>query len=278
MSLIQTGSEAGVLLRERYGASGVHLPLRVDAAGVVPLLLAHRSVRVFDPAPVPDEVVDTLISAAQSASTSSNLQSWSVVVVREGNRRNAVATLAGDQQFIREAPLFLVFVADWARGVAIARRHGEAAEGIDFLDSTLVATIDAAIAAQNAVVAAEALGYGAVFVGAVRNHPEELSATLGLPDAAFPVVGVAIGSPSAADRSQVKPRLPQSVVRHDERYRAADDDDIEGYDRTLRAFNESQGRAGGWLESVVSRVRSRTALHGRERLRTALEERGLPSF
>jgi len=269
--------DAALVAHRRYGDALPGVALRTDDAGVIPLLLAHRSVRAFDGAPLDDAVVDTLVAAAQSASTSSNLQSWSVVVVRDPEHKHAVATLSGDQEFIRDAPLFLVFVADWARGAELARGRGEASEGIDFLDSTLVATVDAAIAAQNAIVAAEALGLGAVFVGAVRNNPRELAGLLGLPDASFPVVGVAVGAPAAHDRSEVKPRLPQSVVRHDETYRPAASEALEEYDRTLRLFNSSQGRVGGWIESVVARVRSRGALHGRERLREVLTERGLPS-
>jgi len=269
--------DAALVAHRRYGDAQPGVAVCTDDAGVIPLLLGHRSVRAFDGARLDDVVVDTLVAAAQSASTSSNLQSWSVVVVRDATHKDAVATLAGDQQFIRDAPLFLVFVADWARGVGLARGRGEASEGVDFLDSTLVATVDAAIAAQNAIVAAEALGLGAVFVGAVRNHPAELADLLGLPAAAFPVVGVAIGEPSADDRSEVKPRLPQSVVRHDERYRAADGGALEDYDRALRGFNASQGRTGGWIDAVVTRVRSRSALHGRDRLRGVLAERGLPS-
>ena len=276
MSLIDAEVGAETLVRDRYG---IHPPigLRVDSAGVVPLLLAHRSVRAFAPTPIADDVVDTLIAAAQSASTSSNLQSWSVIVVRDAERKAAAAALAGDQQFIADAPVFLVFVADWARGVAIARHRGEASTGVEYLDSTLVATIDAALAAQNAVVAAESLGLGAVYVGAVRNNPLQLSELLGLPDATYPVVGVAVGHPAEGDRSSVKPRLPQSVVRHDERYRPADAPDIEAYDRVLQEFNRSQGRSGGWLDAVVARVRSRAALHGRDALRSALDKRGLPS-
>ncbi|WP_433584737.1 NADPH-dependent oxidoreductase [Microbacterium hydrocarbonoxydans] len=269
--------DSGTLLRERYGVDAGDESLCLDESGTIRGLLAHRSVRAFDGRPVDPAIVDTLVTAAQSASTSSNLQSWSVVVVRDKTHKSAVAALAGDQEFIREAPLFLVFVADWARGAAISRSRGEAAEGIGYFDSTLVATIDAAIAAQNAIVAAEALGLGAVFVGAVRNRPDELSALLGLPDASYPVVGVAVGWPDTARPTRVKPRLPQSVVRHDERYASASASDLARYDEALRRFNESQGRTGSWLDAVVARVRSRSALHGRERLRGILSSRGLPS-
>ena len=262
---------------ERYGVGAEAPAIVTDEHGVIPVLLGHRSVRTFAPTPIGDDVVQTLVAAAQSASTSSNLQTWSIITVTDPAHKDRVATLAGDQDFIRDAPVFLVFVADWARGRAIAAAAGTGSEGIDYLDSTLVAVIDAAIAAQNAVVAAEALGLGAVYVGAVRNNPAELSALLELPAGSFPAVGVAIGHPRDDIPTGVKPRLPQSVVRHSETYRPAAADEIDAYDDTLRAHNDRQGRTRGWTDAVIERVRSADALHGREALRGVLHERGLSS-
>ena len=159
----------------------------------------------------------------------------------------------------------------------IAAAAGSGSEGIDFLDSTLVAVIDAAIAAQNAVVAAEALGLGAVYVGAVRTIPPKLSALLELPEGSFPAVGVAVGHPRDDIPTTVRPRLPQSIVRHSETYRAAAVDEIQAYDDTLRAHNGRQGRTRGWTDAVIERVGSADALHGREALRAVLHERGLSS-
>ena len=261
----------------RYG-SGVDAPAIVDdERGVIPLLLDHRSVRSFARTPLAEDVVETLVAAAQSASTSSNLQTWSVVTIADPAHKDRIATLAGDQDFIRDAPVFLVFVADWARGRLIAEAAGAASEGIAFLDSTLVAVIDAAIAAQNAVVAAEALGLGAVYVGAVRNNPRELSDVLDLPAGSFPVVGVAVGHPRDDIPTAVKPRLPQSVVHHRETYRVADPSELTAYDDTLRAHYHQQGRARGWTDAVLERVRSAEALHGRDLLRGILYDRGLAS-
>ncbi|WP_243073616.1 nitroreductase family protein [Microbacterium sp. SS28] len=275
MTNITATAEPGTAAR--YGAGAEAPAILDDERGVIPLLLAHRSVRAFAATPLDEDVVPTLVAAAQSASTSSNLQTWSVVTVSDAGHKDRIATLAGDQDFIREAPLFLVFVADWARGRSIAADAGAGSEGIDFLDSTLVAVIDAAIAAQNAVVAAEALGLGAVYVGAVRNSPGELSDVLGLPRGSFPAVGVAIGHPRADVRTAVKPRLPQSVVRHSETYRAAESAEIAAYDDTLREYNTSQGRPRAWTDAVVERVRSADALHGRDLLRGILYSRGLAS-
>lgn len=260
-------------LVRRYGAAAP----RAAVAGneVISLLYRHRSVRRYTDEPVGDDIVTALIAAAQSAATSSNLQTWSVIEVREPARKDAVALLAGDQDFIRRAPVFLVFVADWARNRVIAERRGAPTGGIDFLESTLVGFVDAALAAQNAVVAAESLGLGVVYVGSVRNAPERLADLLGLPPGAFPVVGLAIGHPDPADPAGVKPRLPQSAVRHRESYALTDEADVAQYDGALTDYYATHGSARGWVEAVLDRVRDASSLHGRHTIGDALARRGL---
>ncbi|WP_242419926.1 nitroreductase family protein, partial [Frankia sp. CpI1-P] len=160
----------------------------------VTLQLAHRSVRRFTPRPVTDDELAALVAAAQSASTSSNLQAWSVVAVRDPQRKDRLAALAGNQRFISEAPLFLIWIADLSRAHRLAdgAGAGRVPEGTDYLESTILGFVDAALAAQNAVVAAESLGLGTVFVGAVRNHPEQIAAELGLPPHAAAAFGLAV--------------------------------------------------------------------------------------
>lgn len=264
------------LVAARYGDPESPAP-PAPANETIALLYRHRSVRSFTDAPVDEQTVSALIAAGQSAATSSNLQTWSVIEVRESNRKDKIAKLSGDQDFIRQAPVFLVFVADWARNRFIAERHGAPTEGIDFIDSTLVAFVDAALAAQNTVIAAESLGLGTVYAGAVRNHPEELSDVLGLPPGAFPVVGVAIGHPHPSAPGGIKPRLPQGVIRHRERYAGPSEEAVAKYDSTLSSYYGTQEGRRRWVDAVLQRVRDRVSLHGRDRLRGALERRGLPS-
>ena len=263
------------LVAARYGEdSSVPLgPLNQT----IELLFRHRSVRQFEPTALDEATLTALVAAGQSAATSSNLQTWSVIEVRDPEHKDAVARLAGDQDFIREAPVFLVFVADWARNRLLAEHRGEPTEGVDFIDSTLVGVVDAALAAQNTVVAAESLGLGTVYVGAVRNHLEELSELLGLPAGAFPVLGLAIGYPHPDAPGSIKPRLPQSVVRHRERYALPQNEALAKYDATLHAYYQTQGDPRGWIDAVLQRVRSRLSLHGRDKIRGVLERRGLPS-
>ncbi|MFE4834619.1 NADPH-dependent oxidoreductase [Arthrobacter sp. NPDC056691] len=264
------------LVAARYGDSD-DSAYPVPANETVALLYRHRSVRSFTDAPVDEHTVSTLIAAGQSAATSSNLQSWSVIEVRDPAHKDRIALLSGDQDFIRQAPVFLVFVADWARNRLIAERQEARTAGIDFMETTLVAFVDAALAAQNTVIAAESLGLGTVYVGAVRNHAEELSGVLELPPGAFPVVGLAVGHPDPTAPGGIKPRLPQDVVRHRERYTRPSEESVAKYDATLSAYYESQGEPRGWISTVLQRVRDRASLHGRDRMRDALGRRGLPS-
>ncbi|MET0453723.1 MAG: NADPH-dependent oxidoreductase [Mycobacterium sp.] len=255
----------------------------VDAAlGVhnetLALQLAHRSVRKFLPRPVGDEELSALVAAAQSASTSSNLQPWSVIAVRDPQRKARLADLANHQQFIDDAALFLVWVADLGRARRLAQRAGTPLDGADYLESTIIGVVDTALAAQNAVIAAESQGLGAVFVGAVRNHPEEVAAELGLPPHAVAIFGLAVGVPDPTEDAGIKPRLPQAAVLHHETYDAgAADAHLPDYDGRLAAYNARHGLAGNWSERVLARLAGPQSLSGRHLLREQLTRLGLPS-
>ncbi|MEC5387502.1 NADPH-dependent oxidoreductase [Uliginosibacterium sp. H3] len=268
------------LLRARYGAD--HIPASAsryapDAINpVLETLLAHRSVRGFRKDALPAGTLELLIAAAQSAPSSSNLQTFSVVSLEEPERKSRVATLAADQEFIREAPLFLAWLADLSRLQHIADAGQVEAEGLQYLDTFLMGAIDAALAAQNVVTAAESLGLGTVYVGALRNQPLEVARELGLPQGVFPLFGLAVGVPDAARPASVKPRLPQELVLHREQYNTAPvDAGIARYDTLIADFNRSQGLPPArWTERTLERVRSVSALRGRDKLREQLGVQG----
>ncbi|HKD74790.1 MAG TPA: nitroreductase family protein, partial [Ktedonobacterales bacterium] len=161
-------------------------------------ILNHRSVRAFLPRALPEGTLDLLIAAAQSASTSSNLQFWSVVAVQEAERKSRLAELAGQQQFIRDAPLLLVWLADLSRLDRIAGERQAQVEGTNYLEAFIVGIVDAALAAQSALIAAESLGLGAVYIGAMRNLPERVAEELKLPPHVFAVFGMSVGYPDLA--------------------------------------------------------------------------------
>jgi nitroreductase len=277
--------------RLRYGAGTTFAPPAVWN-DVLAQQLGHRSVRDYRPDPVPDETLSALIAAAQSAPTSGNLQLWSVVAVRDADRRTRLAKLAGEQDFIARAPLFLVWLADLARARHITTELGPAsaegaasaeaavsaggvvsAEGAEFVEAAVLAFVDVALAAQNASLAAESLGLGTVFVGAVRNNPLEVSDELGLPPNVFPVFGLTVGYPDDFDRTAVKPRLPQEAVLHHERYEL-ESAHVTTYEGLLNTFYTEAGLPTGWIDRVIHRLGTVEGLKGREHLREALQTRG----
>jgi len=269
------------LLSTRYAAEipqALSTSTPADLNPILETLLAHRSVRAFLPEALAEGTVELLVSAAQSAPSSSNLQTFSVVAVTEPERKQRLSTLAGDQAHIREAPLFFAFLVDLTRLSDAAARAHKPAAGLEYLDTFLMGALDAGFAAQNAVTAAESLGLGTVYIGALRNKPEEVARELGLPEGVFAVFGLAVGRPDPARPASVKPRLPQSSVLHYEQYsvdaqrQAAD---VARYDEALRAFQRTQRLPEiGWSEAATTRVRSGAELRGRDRLRDALDKLG----
>nr|WP_242042235.1 NADPH-dependent oxidoreductase [Leptolyngbya sp. FACHB-541] len=264
------------LIQERYGIRAFD-PERWNET--LTALLSHRSVRAYLPDPLPPHTLETLVAAAQSAATSSNLQTWSVVAIADPTRKDTLAQLAGNQAHIRQCPLFLVWLTDLARLHQLASQRGLTAEGLDYLEMFLTATVDAALAAQNATVAAKSLGLGTVYIGGMRNHPEQVAETLQLPPHLFAVFGLCVGYPDPAKPAAIKPRLPQAAVLHHETYNIAQQEGaIAQYNEIMQQFYQSQQMnvTGDWVEHSLKRVATGQALSGRDRLKEILQRLGFP--
>ncbi|MCZ8185768.1 MAG: NADPH-dependent oxidoreductase [Beijerinckiaceae bacterium] len=266
------GKERLVQARYRDGQGPAHLRWNETLS----VLAAHRSVRAYKPDLLPEGTLETLVLAAQSAATSSNLQTWSVVAVTDPARKAVLAEVAGGQKHIMQAPLMLVWLADLSRLKAMAERRGQAAEGLDYLEMATVAIIDAALAAQNAVIAAESLGLGTVYIGALRNDPGRVATLLDLPEMAFAVFGLCVGFPVDEVVTGVKPRLAPEVVLHRETYgQSADPEAIARYDAAMQEFQGEQAmRRQPWSDQALARVADARSLSGRDVLARVLNERG----
>lgn len=241
------------------------------------LLLSHRSVRHYTIDPLPPGALEAALAAAQSASTSSNLQVWSVIAVADGPRKQRLSVHAANNAHVATAPLVLVWLADLARLRRLGEAAGAATEGLDYFEAFLLAATDAALAAQNAMVAFESLGLGGCYIGGMRNNAPAVAAELGLPTHVFALFGMTVGVPDPARPAQVKPRLPQEVVLMREQYVWSDEQraGIAAFNDRLRAFQRSEKmREQDWTDLVTRRVRDAQALTGRHILRDFLNSIG----
>jgi FMN reductase (NADPH) len=218
------------------------------------LLLKHRSIRKFTNQPVPENQFEAIIAAAQRASTSSNMQAYSVIRVQSPELRKALAELAGHQAYIFECAEFLVWCADLHRLQHTCGLYGK--ELARTTENFVIATVDASLAAQNAAVAAEAMGLGIVYIGGIRNQIEQVSELLKLPELVYPVFGMCIGYPEQAPDQ--RPRLPQTAVVHTDVYdEGKHNEEVASYDREYRSYILE--RSGGKRDTVWSREMSERA-------------------
>ncbi len=265
------------LFTARYGQVAGAVPPLPAALNTPALqvLMSHRSVRQFDDRPLAEGTLEWLVAAGQSAPSSSNLQTWSVVAVTDTARKARLAQLVGGQAHVNAAPLVLVWVADLSRLQRVSQAAEQPIDGVHYLDTWLMGVIDAALAAQNTVVAAEAAGLGTVYLGAIRNQPEAVAAELSLPAGTFAVFGLCVGHPDATPTA-IKPRLPQSAVLSHEQFQLTDvPRDVAAYDSHMNGFYASQNlKAVRWSDHSLARLRTPDDLKGRHRLREALQMQG----
>lgn len=270
-----TASKAEALsLRYGAGATPEAGPWNEQIAA----LLAHRSIRGYRPDALPAGTLETLVAAAQSAATSSGLQTWSVVAVADPQTRIEMARLAGDQKHIMQCPLFLVWCADLSRNARLGADEGVELETLPYFESFLVAAIDAALAAQNAVVAAESLGLSTVYIGALRNDPAAVAARLGLPPGVMGVFGLCVGYAAHGVANEVKPRLPQPAILFHERYGSAEEPALRAaYDAKMVAFSaRHELKQDSWSQRVIARMGRLPAMGGRDRLLSVVKALGFP--
>jgi nitroreductase len=239
---------------------------------VTDIMNSHVTTRFYTGEPVPDEMLDSILAAARRAPTSSNMQTYSIVVVRDPVTRKVLAEIAHGQKHIETCEVFLAFCADTKR-----LETAVAAHGVDIaksLELTLVSTIDAALVGMSVQTAAESFGLGGVMIGAMRNDPKRAAELLSLPDGVFVVFGMCLGWPDNKLVPPQKPRLPREIVIHYEQYDHSDPTPaIEAYDDELAAHYGNLNRnkhIAAWSGPIAGRLDNPLRPH----LRSDLEEMG----
>lgn len=178
-------------------------------------LNAHASCRKFTGEPITPEQERTIVETARRSPTSSNLQAYSIIGIRNQATKDRLALLTGNQSHVAESSLFLVFCADLFRLRRLNEQRHYPFHGED-TEMLIIATVDTALVAGRALIAAQAMGLGGVMVGAIRNLPDEVCDLLHLPELVYPVMGMSLGKPAAEPKP--KPRLPLDAVYYREAY------------------------------------------------------------
>jgi nitroreductase/FMN reductase [NAD(P)H] len=234
-------TDGQALLKARFG---MELP-GVEVPDVIAPLLDRRVVRRYTGQPVPDSLLDALLAAAQSAPAKSDLQQYSVVVMRDAPRIKQIADWIGTMDWIATAPVFLVWCGDMRRGQRLCDLH-KMPHANNNLDTFLNTAVDCSLAMAQFMAAAEAVGLGTCPISYVRSHIERVSPLLGLPSGVYPIAGLTVGWP--VFRRPTSMRLPPSIVVHREHYDdSALERDTAAYDERRR---EREPKAPGSLKNT----------------------------
>ena len=205
----------------------------------IEMLLSHMSIRKYQDREVEEEKARLIIQAAQWSSTSSHYQAYTIINVKDQEKRQVISAVTGGQKWVVEAPLFLVFCADLHR----SKKYWQGLDPRMFSNTEMfiVATVDAALAAQKAFIAAQSLGLGGVFIGGIRNDLRQVSALLKLPDLVYPLFGMCLGYP--AEHPGQKPRLPREVIYKINEYDDSRDDSlINSYNEEIKRYYAERTR------------------------------------
>ncbi len=216
----------------------------------------HRSIRSYRPDPVDESLLEELLEAGVRASSSGNMQTYSIVVSSDAEMRERLYWPHMEQEMVRQAPLLLTFCADFRR-MRKWLRLNDAPDNFDDFFAFLVAAIDAILVSQNVAIAAETNGLGICYMGSTLANADQIGGILELPPGVFPVVGFVMGWPD--EDPPPRDRLPLAGLVHRERYHDHSDEEI-------REIYQDRDKAGWDRYMSIPRIRALVEEAGVENL------------
>lgn len=208
-------------------------------------LFERRSVRVFKDNPISEADKETILRAATMAPSAGNQQLYTILDITDQRLKEELVKTCDNQPFIAKAPMVLIFVADCRKWYEAFRSAG-CAPRTPGAGDLMLAVVDASIAAQNAVTAAESLGIGSCYIGDVMENYEKQKELLGLPKYVFPACMLVFGYPTREQKERKKPeRVAMRHIVHENCYRVmgeAELRDMFAYKAGIRAYED-------WIKS-----------------------------
>lgn len=187
------------------------------------VILGHRSIRKYADREVSQELLEEILEAGIRASSSGNMQAYSIIVTTDKELKSKLYTAHMEQSMVVDAPVLVTFCADFNRMRKWLELH-DAPVHFDNFMSFMIGAIDAALAAQNCALAAENAGLGICYMGSTLANCDQIGELLHLPPNVVPVVGYSLGYPAEAPAR--RDRLPKDGLVHYEQYRDYSDEDI----------------------------------------------------
>ncbi len=201
----------------------------------------HRSIRSFKDQKIDEATINEILKSAQAMPNSINGQQSSVIVVKDKVKKAKIAALAGGQTWVDDAPVLMVFVADFYKTHLGAQKNNLEQVIHESVEGTLVGAVDVGLNMGAAIIAAESLGLGIVPIGGIRRDPALMIELLELPEYTFPVAALAVGYPK--DNSHKKPRMPFETFKFDEKYQVEGlKEAIDSYDEQMVPYLKEIGR------------------------------------
>ena len=243
-------------LSERFGE---RLDIDTGLAGLDELarIAAHRVQRRYLARDIAPELLRLLCACALSAPSKSDLQQADILIVRDKSTIGKIADLLPEMPWLREAPVFLVFLANGRRLPKISQMRGKPFPN-DHFDLLFNAAVDAGIVLATFLRAAEAVGLGCCPISVIRDHASVISEMLALPGKVIPVAGMCVGWP--AEAGGISPRLSLATTLHEERFDEGDlGAQIDAYDRRRAASrpyrNQREPARFAWISTAGRRTR-----------------------
>ncbi len=201
--------------------------------------LNHRTIRTFKDKEVPQEVIDVLFEVANQTATSSNMQSFSMIHITDQTIKDEISGIC-KQEYPKKSPMFVVFVVDTHRNNQIMLEEGIRRPATADMNRFFQGTLDSALAAQNMVNAAEALGLGTCYFGSILNDSKRLIELLKLPTLTMPILGLGIGYPDQDPK--IKPRIPIKNKVFENHYPLKTDykEALQQYDQALSTYYQNR--------------------------------------
>ncbi|MGI2328406.1 nitroreductase family protein [Planococcus sp. YIM B11945] len=183
----------------------------------------HRSIREYEDKEISQELLDEILEAGIRASSSGNMQTYSIVVTKDKELKEKLYDAHMEQSMVVDAPVLLTFCADFNR-MRKWLELNDAPVHFDNFMSLMIGAIDAALVAQNCALAAENAGLGICYMGSTLANCDQIGELLNLPENVVPIVGYSVGYP--AENPAPRDRLPKHGIVHYDQYQDYSEEDI----------------------------------------------------